>query len=149
MSGPALGAEGDDHLRLEARYDRGQPGPQFREGRRRRAQRTVLQSDHVQPAHPKPAGGAFGLLDARGGQLRASRDSGMVANALGSVGGDDEMHLPPIAGQSRQQRADDPLVVGVGEDGEHRAAGLSGRGLRQRCGESDKASQRVRNSALD
>jgi hypothetical protein len=68
--------------------------------------------------HTEPFCGTFSLELAGGGQRLTGWNAGMVANTFGAVRGDDEMDLASLPRQSRQQRTDDALIVGVSEHGQ-------------------------------
>jgi hypothetical protein len=81
----------------------------------------------VELSHAESGGGAVRLLGARGGELRAGRNVGEIANSLRAIGRDDEMRLAPFPREFRQKRTDDALVVGVSENCEDRSACLGRR----------------------
>src|SRR5918992_3656445 len=77
--------------------------------------------------HTEALGRALCLTRACGGERLTGWDAAMVAHALGAVSRDDEMDLPALAPQTRQERTDDALVVGMGERGKHGTTGLARR----------------------
>ena len=82
----------------------------------------VGKTDDVQLLHAEPVRGARRLLRACRRERGTGGDAGEVGHPLRAVGGDDEMGLAPLAGEAREERSDDTLVVGVREDGHDRAA---------------------------
>lgn len=82
---------------------------------------------------------ALGLFQPRRSKLGASRDPNIITHAFGSVGGNREMDFPALARQFRKERADDPLVIRMGKDGENRPPGLGGFGRpKRRCSSNQK-----------
>jgi hypothetical protein len=79
----------------------------------------------VELSHAEPGRRAVRLFRARGGELSPGGDVGEIADPFGAIGRDYEMSLASFSREARQQRADDALVIGVSEDCEDWAAGLS------------------------
>src|SRR3954470_8390701 len=115
----------------DARPPSGEPRAELAEHVERR-EAAVGEADDVELFHAEPVGGAGRLLGACGGECGAGGDPGEVGYALRAVGGDDEMRLATLSRETGEQRADDPLVVGMSEDGEDGAAGLGLRLPRER-----------------
>src|SRR5436190_1757751 len=115
VAGSSLGTKGDDrrgsHCVDDLRDLRAQTAQRVE-----RREAAILEAEQVELTHAQTLGCAICLRGASHGELRARWYTGMFANAFGAIGGDDEMHLPPFARETRQQRAHDALVVGMRED---------------------------------
>src|SRR6266566_1345347 len=134
MPGATLRTKGDYHRGLERIDDRRESRSQLAE-HFERCESAVGKTEQVKLSHAEPFGRAIRLLGPGGGELRSGGDVGEIANALGAVGGDDEMRLAPLSGELRQQWADDAFIVWVSEYCEDGPAVLSPRRVRDDRGE--------------
>ena len=75
----------------------------------------IRKAEHLESSHTEPLGRATRLQHARRGQLWPRWNLREITNALGAVGGDQEMGLASFPREPRQQRVDDAPAVGVGE----------------------------------
>ena len=121
MAGAAFGTEGEDRGGLHRVDDRGQPRAQLAQDVERR-EAAVGETDDVELLHAESIRGAGRFLGARRGELGAGGDVREVGDALGPVGGDDEVRFAALAREAGEERSDDALVVGVSEDGHDGAA---------------------------
>src|SRR5688572_8456717 len=137
--------EGDDRRWLNASDDRAQLGAQTAQGCER-GESAILQPDEMQLRHAQSLHRALSLQLPRSSERRTSWDSRMVANALGAIGGDDEMYVASFAAETGKERADYTFVVGMGKDSEQRTIGWNNRLWRyagdardqRQCGHSDR-----------
>ena len=125
MAGAAFRAKGDDHRGLNGSHhflELGAQSGQVREGRKP----TVLETEEVE-SRTETFCRTFCLELAGGGQRSTGWNAGMVAHTFRAIGGDDQVHLASFPGQARQERADNALIVGMGEGREQGTTGLTKR----------------------
>src|SRR5688500_7257831 len=135
MTGASFQSDREHDGRPDARHDVREPGPKSSKYRKR-CETPVLELEHVQLPHTETLRGAFGLEPTRVRERLARRNARVFANALGSVGRDDEMHLASRPRQTMEQGTDNAFVVRMRE---HREDGSV---LREQCGRREQRDER-------